>query len=145
MEHKKYQKYMAKVKPKNIPIEKRRKIIGDFFGLISNLRTKREIIDLFVGLLTPSESLMLARRLQVAKCIIDGDTFDDIRQKIGVGFGTISKVDRWLHERDEAYKKVIIKRWPKEKGGRKEGGTRYNESLLDRYPQYRFLKDLLSL
>ena len=136
---------MAKVKPKNIPIEERRKIIGDFFGLISNLKTKQEIIDLFVGLLTPSESLMLARRLQIAKCIIEGDTFDDIRQKVGVGFGTISKVDIWLHERDEAYKRVIIRRWSKEKNSQKKNKSGYDRNLLDRYPQHRFLKGLLGL
>jgi len=135
---------MAKVKPYSVPIEERRKIIGNFFGLISNLKTKQEIIDLFVGLLTPSESLMLARRLQVAKKILDGKGFEEIRKEVGVGFETIAKVERWLYKRDEAYKKVLSKRWPKEKKLDKKS-SQYHENLLDRYPQHRFLKELLGL
>lgn len=136
---------MAKVKPANISIEERRRVIGNFFDLISNLRTKQEIIDLFVGLLTPSESLMLARRLQIANHIIDGDTFDEIRRKVGVGFGTIAKVERWLYKRDEAYKKVMIKRWTDNKKMHINKKSKYGRSALDRYPQHRFLKDLLGL
>jgi len=136
---------VAKVKPANISIEERRRVIGNFFDLISNLRTKQEIIDLFVGLLTPSESLMLARRLQIANHIIDGDTFDEIRRKVGVGFGTIAKVERWLYKRDEAYKKVMIKRWTDNKKMHINKKSKYGRSALDRYPQHRFLKDLLGL
>jgi TrpR-related protein YerC/YecD len=136
---------MARIKPYSIPIKERREIIGDFFALISNLKTKQEIIDLFVGLLTPGESLMLARRLKVAKLILDDKKYEEIRKEMGVGFETISKVERWLYERDEAYKNVIIKRWKKEGKNNKNINKNRNYTGLNRYPQHRFLKELLGL
>ena len=134
---------MAKIKPYSVPIKERRRIIGDFFGLVSNLKTKQEIIDLFVGLLTPSEALMQGRRLQVAKAILSKKTFEEIRKETGVSFETIAKVEKWLYERDEAYKKVLSRRWPS--GRAKKGGMQYNSSELDKYPQHRFLKKMLGL
>ena len=134
---------MAKIKPYSVPVEERRRIIGDFFGLVSNLRTKQEIIDLFVGLLTPSEALMLGRRLQVAKAILDEKTFEEIRKEIGVSFETIAKVEKWLYGRGEAYKKVLSKRWPGSRA--KNKSYRYSESMLDKYPQHRFFKKMLGL
>ncbi len=134
---------MSKVKPQSIPIAERKKVIGEFFGLVNNLKTKQEIIDLFIGLLTPSEALMLARRLQIANAIIAEKTFKEIRGDVGVGYGTIATVDKWLYQRSEAYKKVLIKRWPKKNS--KNAKVEYYTSELDKYPQHRLLKKLLGL
>ncbi|NLC31436.1 MAG: hypothetical protein GX765_05305, partial [Candidatus Moranbacteria bacterium] len=55
---------MGKVQTKNIDKNERYKIIGDFYEIVTNLRTKNEVIGFFMGLLTPSEALMFARRIQ---------------------------------------------------------------------------------
>ena len=135
---------MAKVKPYSVPLGERREIIGDFFELISSLKTKQEVIDLFIGLLTPSESLMLARRLKIAKLILAGKNFEEIRKDMGVSFETISKVERWLHERNGAYKKVLEKRFKKKNKSGMNKKLHYKE-LLDKYPEHRLFKELLGL
>jgi hypothetical protein len=81
----------------------------------------------------------------VAKLILDDKKYEEIRKEMGVGFETISKVERWLYERDEAYKNVIIKRWKKEGKNNKNINKNRNYTGLNRYPQHRFLKELLGL
>ncbi|MBI5156254.1 hypothetical protein HZA45_03200 [Candidatus Peregrinibacteria bacterium] len=56
------------------------------------------------GLLTPSEQVMLARRIQIAKLLLQGATHLSIRQTLGVGWSTIDSVDRWLRGVYETYR-----------------------------------------
>ncbi len=141
---------MARVNIHSISKEERFQIIGEFFDVIAELKGKQDIIDFFIGLLTPSESLMLARRIQIAKLIIEDKNYEEIRLELGVGLRTIQSVHTWLNKKEGAYKKIIerylekikLKNKKREKKSRKYY-TR--NSLLDRYPQHRFLKDLLGL
>ena len=138
---------MAKIKPKDIPKQNRHKIIGEFFDVVVNLKSKKEVIDFFVGMMTPSEALMFARRMQIAKMLIKGEIYDVIKKELGVGKSTISQVDKWLFERDEAYKKVLKKylinkkikyiRTKKTKEKKLRG--------LDRYPGHLLAKQILGL
>jgi len=100
---------MAKVKLNDIPREIRQEIIGEFFSVISELKTKKEVLEFFVGTLTPSEALMLARRMQVAKRIIMGKSYEKIVEDLSVGKTTITNVSNWLDGRDENYKKILKK------------------------------------
>jgi TrpR-related protein YerC/YecD len=138
---------MSKIKFYSVPKKERYQLIGEFFDIVYSLRTKREIIDFFVGLLTTSESIMVARRIQVAKFIIQGEKYDEIRKRLGVGYQTIYNVNRWLHERDDAYLKVLNKQFDlsKKKVRNKKVRTYNEQSLLDRYPQHRLMKKLLGL
>ncbi len=141
---------MPKVKVHAIPKDERYQIVGEFFDSVSQLKTKREIIDFFVGLLTPSESLMLARRIQIAKLLIEEKGYEEIRQKLKNSYQTITRIERWLHERDGAYKKILKKNFAKidKENSRKmkRAEERYTyKSLLDRYPEHRFIKEILGM
>lgn len=136
---------MAKVKVYNIDPREKYKIIEEFFEIIAGLKNKKEVIDFFVGILTPSESLMMARRIQIAKMIINENSYEDIRKKLKVGFSTIQKTDKWINNEDRDYnlwiKKCIIRNIKKRKDGRKNGDF---SSLLKKYPQHRMFQDLFS-
>ncbi len=140
---------MSKVKISSISKEERMKLIGDLFDIVYGLKTKSNTVDFLVGLLTPSESLMLARRIQIGKLLLEEKTYEEIRVKLKVSHHTISGVENWMNARGGAYRK-ILQRWlerKKREEARKE--KRVNaykpKGLLDRYPQHRFLKELLGL
>ncbi|MEA2006741.1 MAG: YerC/YecD family TrpR-related protein [Patescibacteria group bacterium] len=138
---------MSKVKYYSVSKKERYQLVGEFFDIVYYLKTKKEIIDFFIGLLTTSESLMVARRIQIAKLIIQGETYEKIRKKLGVGCQTIQKVDRWLHERDGAYLNVL-ENYMNRAGGKDKrmiAKTYKPKELLDRYPQHKFLKKMLGL
>ncbi len=138
---------MSKVKFHSVPKEERYQIIGEFFDIIHFLRTKQEIIDFFIGLLTTSESLMMARRIQVAKLIIQEKKYEEIRKELKVSYQTIQKVERWLHERDGAYLKVLRRYFKKtEVEDKRQQQKKYQpERLLNRYPQHRLLRKILGI
>ena len=134
----------------SISKKERFQLIGEFFDIVAELRGKQEVINFFIGLLTSSEALMLARRIQIAKLIIEGKNYEEIREELNVGLQTIQSVHKWLHKRDGAYRKIMEKYLKKIKAkneGRKQKFEEYYtySGLLDRYPQHRFLKELLGL
>ncbi len=137
---------MAKVKVYSISKEERYQLVGEFFEIVSQLKNKQEVIDFFVGILFSSESLMIARRIQIAKLIVEGYNYREIKERLKVSSQTIGMVYKWLHERDEAYK-VIIKKYLKKVAKQKKNNSLpvYNESELDKYPQYKLMKKILGL
>ncbi|PIP28388.1 MAG: hypothetical protein COX29_01390 [Candidatus Moranbacteria bacterium CG23_combo_of_CG06-09_8_20_14_all_35_22] len=134
-------KTMAKVKSHEINSKERYKIIGNFFDIIANLKSKKEVVDFFVGLLTPSENLMVARRIQIAQLLIEGESYETIKNKLKVSFQTITKTERWLHSEDENYNSWLAKCLKIKPS--KNNREIEKENLLDRYSHHRFIKNLL--
>ncbi|MDQ1284027.1 MAG: TrpR like protein YerC/YecD [Patescibacteria group bacterium] len=118
---------MGKVKYHEIDSNERYKIIGNFLNIVSGLNSKKEALDFFLGLLTASESLMLARRIQIAQMLLDGLSYDDIRGKVKTSNQTITKTDRWLHSEDKEYNKWLEKCLNK-KSGEKKSRRRFQKS-----------------
>ena len=129
---------MPKVRPHLIDKKEKYKVIGRFFEIVSNLKSKKEVIDFFVGLLTSSESLMFARRIQIAEMLLEGDNYERIRKVLKVSNQTITKTDQWLHSGDENYGRWLEK-CLKIKANLKDDYS----TGLDRYAHHRFFKDLL--
>jgi len=134
---------MAKVKVYSIPKRERYQMVGEFFDIVAQLKTKQDIIDFFIGVLTPSESLMIARRIQVAKLLTKGNNYQRVQGELKVSPKTIQSVYHWLNERDEAYKKLMLKYLKISK--KKKRRIIYYESELDKYPQHRLMKKILGL
>lgn len=131
-----------KVNPYQIDQKEKYVVINDMFEVISSLRSKNDIANFFLGLFTPGEALMLARRIQVAKMITDGSSYEEIRKKLGVGNNNIQQVDRWIHGDGADFMKLI-----KSKVGKIEDESRKNynpESLLDKYPYHKLIKNLFN-
>jgi len=135
---------MPKVKIHAIKPKEKYQIIGDFFEIISELKSKKEVIDFFVGLLTPSEAIMMARRIQIGKLILQGKSYEEIRKKLKVGFHTITKTEEWIHGNEEKYSQWIEKCLTKNIDVKNSKSIQSYGSLLDKYPGHRLLKNLLS-
>lgn len=128
-----------------LPQNETRKIVEDFLHLVLCLKTKQEVIEFFLGLMTPSEALMFARRIQIAKALLqEKNSYENIRGKLKVGFQTITKIDRWLHSGDEKRNQWLAKEILKlddffQEERRK---PKISPSPLNRYPEHRMMKEL---
>jgi len=138
---------MSKVKPYGLDYEEKKRTVLAMFEVIGRLKTKKEIIDFLLGLLTASEALMMARRIEIATLILKKESFSEIKQKLRVGNNTIQQVEKWLYDGDDKHKKWLAARILPELGekGKTYSKSRYTGSILDRYSHHRFLKDLLGL
>lgn len=68
----------------------------------------REAVKLFLrDLLTPSERIMLGRRILVARRLLSGDSAATIAADLKVGLDTVYRVGRWLDDQLPGYEQAI--------------------------------------
>ena len=134
---------MAKIRFYDIDKKERYRVIGELYEVIAELKSKDEVVRFLFGLFTPSEVLMISRRIQVAKMLIKGLTYIEIGKQLGISDQTIRKVEYWLKS-DESRMKFISSKISKIKTKKSNNNQNY-ESLLDRYPEHRLLKELFGL
>ena len=68
----------------------------------------REAVKLFLrDLLTPSEHIMLGRRIIIARLLINGVSYDEIGQRLRVGRATIGRVHRWLTDKFPGFEQAV--------------------------------------
>src|SRR3990170_2191388 len=119
----------------------RRELIGDLIQSFALCKTVDEAILFLEDLITKKELEMLARRLRIAKFLIDGYNYREIQNMLHVGHGTIAKVSYWLSERGEGFRR-ILKSLPKD-----SLKDPLDESVWDdlkrKYPTY-FLPELIA-
>jgi len=95
----------------------------------------RDAVKLFLrDLLTPSERIMLGRRIIIARMLIGGKSYDEIGELLRVGNGTISRVHRWLLDQMPGFENAI-KEMEKEFEQRKRRGPLISYAYMKRrYP-----------
>lgn len=74
---------------------------------LAYVRTAEESAQLLKDLLSESEVLMLARRLQIAELLIAGKTYVEIREEMKASPGTIARVQTWLTLYGQGYRSII--------------------------------------
>lgn len=84
-------------------------MLNEFFDMIIALKNQKDAENFFKDLLTPSESLMIVRRIAIAKMLLEGFNFDEIRKELKVGYNTINIVGRWLYSGFGGYLNEIKK------------------------------------
>jgi len=140
---------MAKVRIYDVCDEERHELIGNFLESVISLKDRQDVIDFFVGLLTPSELLMISRRIKIAQEILEESSYFDIQEKLGVGSLTVAKTEKWLRKGDEKRQKRIIKALQSakeisnKKNKNKDRVASYDP--LDKYAYHRFTKELLKV
>lgn len=97
-----------------ISSREREELLKEFCEAISVLKNSQEIMDFVTDLLTKQETIMLAKRIKIAKLLIEGKNYRDIESSLKVGNATIARVNQWLLESGEGFR-IIAKRTKKEK------------------------------
>lgn len=68
----------------------------------------RDATKLFLrDLLTPSERVMLGRRIWIARLILQGVGSTEIERKLRVGQNTVTRVERWLNDQFPGYENAL--------------------------------------
>jgi len=97
----------GKIKYNQLSRDEKIKFLGDFYTMVASLRDRGEVKNFFKDLLTLSEVIMLSRRIQIARLLLGGKTNEDIKEKLKVGYATITSVQRWLSSGFGGYEKII--------------------------------------
>lgn len=123
---------MAKVNPRTLDSKSKMKYLDLLWTSIAQLETRDEVKQFFKDLLSESEGIMLARRIEIAKRLLGGESYDNITRELGVGKDTIGRVQRWLVSGFGGYEKAI-------NGFKKELEHRFDKSrAIDKKEPYSF-------
>ncbi|MBI4049688.1 MAG: hypothetical protein HY395_02615 [Candidatus Doudnabacteria bacterium] len=107
---------------------------------VAVLHSPVEVAQFLKDILSEPEVFMLARRLQIADLLMQGLTYDEIRKRIKVAYGTIAKVQTWLEIYGEGYRTAIRRINKPTVAG--EDDSKPFEKLKRKYPMY-FWPELL--
>lgn len=136
----------GKVKYHELNEFEKKKYLGEFYTMVSLLRSRDEVKNFFRDLLTLSEVVMISRRLQTAKMLLEGETYETISKQLKISSVTIAHVERWLNNGFGGYKDTI-KRYKNKKEYKFKDETHAPFSLpaiRKKYPLHFLLLNLLS-
>jgi TrpR-related protein YerC/YecD len=102
----------GKVRYSELSNFQKKKYLGEFYSMVAMLRSRDEVKKFFKDLLTLSEVVMVSRRIQIAKLLLKGNTYEEIREDMKVSAATIAQVEKWVNNGFGGYKE-IIKRYNK--------------------------------
>lgn len=77
------------------------------FDAIGSLESKEEYYAFFEDLCTVNEVLSMAQRLEVAKKLDEGRTYQEVTNDTGASTATISRVNRMLNYGTEGLKTAL--------------------------------------
>jgi len=92
-----------------IPVEIKRMgyFISNLWNSITLIGSRDEAVIFLKELLTPTEIRMIAKRIQVAKMLLEGYKYQDIRNFVRVTDHTISSVNNQLNFGGGGYIKIV--------------------------------------
>ncbi len=106
---------MAQISKRYLEKKVEDRIVDLFWTSLSLLSTKEDVGLLLEDLLTPTEKLMLAKRLAIAFMVIKGESYPIINERLKVSDTTIWNVKLNLIHKGKGYKSTIKKIMSKEK------------------------------
>lgn len=86
-----------------------------FWETVANLKDSIKAEEFFTDLLTPTEKVMLSKRLAIAVMLIKGYDYSSIKSILKVSPTTIGAVSLWLKHSGTGYRKVVQRLVTKEK------------------------------
>lgn len=98
---------MAKVQHRQLKKGELEVLQQELFETLQRLGVKEKGREFLDDLLTESEKVMLARRIQIAKRLLLGESFEEIARTLRVGAATIQEVDRWLQRKFDHYRRDL--------------------------------------
>lgn len=93
----------------------RGKELDQLFEAVLSLKDKEECYQFFDDLATMNEIQSLAQRLEVARMLMEGDTYQRIEQETGASTATISRVKRCINYGNDGYKFTLDRVYESEK------------------------------
>ena len=88
---------------------RRNETIDALFDAILSLETREECYDFFEDLCTVKEISDMAQRLEAAKLLLDGSTYEQIVKTVEISTVTISRINRCIQYGTGGYRQTIEK------------------------------------
>lgn len=98
---------MPRVSRLQIETKRLNYFISNLWNAITLIGSKEEAVIFLKELLTPTEVRMFAKRIQIAKMLIEGYKYEDIIPHVRVTPNTINSVNKQLQFGDGGYTKII--------------------------------------
>ena len=95
---------MTKLSKKPINQEKLGHYVNNLWSAFTLMDSKEAVRALFRDLFTHTEYKMFAKRFEIARRLLNGDSYDSIRNSLNVTNGTISHVSNILINRGEGFR-----------------------------------------
>ncbi|MCL5970539.1 MAG: YerC/YecD family TrpR-related protein [Patescibacteria group bacterium] len=83
------------------------KLLAALCEAISSTKNSQEAAKLLTDLLSPSEIEIVAKRLEIAKLLIKGNSYDEIKDRVHAGYSTIARVNTWLNLAGDGFKMAV--------------------------------------
>ena len=106
---------MTKVSKYIVAKEVKERMFDVFWQTIADLKNPSSVQGFFQELLTPTEQLMLAKRLAIAILILKKYSYTEIIDILKVSPVTIGSIARWLNTEGQAFQVAIDKILKKER------------------------------
>ncbi|MBI2599257.1 hypothetical protein HYW40_03490 [Candidatus Curtissbacteria bacterium] len=106
---------MAQVSKLPLGKETQTRLYKLFWQTITSLSDPIQTEEFFNDLLTPTEKIMLSKRLAIAVMLIRNHDYEAIKAYLQVSSATISSVSMWLKYSGSGYRKTVEKLLRKEK------------------------------
>ncbi len=100
---------MTKVSRKPLRKNKEEEIFEILFSALAKLNSSQEVAIFLEDLLSPTEKLMLGKRLYIAILLYRGFTYELISDALNVSNATITGVNYWLKHGKQGYITVMNK------------------------------------
>jgi TrpR-related protein YerC/YecD len=100
---------MAQVSKYPVSQKVYQRILGIFFQSVVKIRNRKEAEEFFNDFLTPTERIMLAKRLSIAVLLTKNYDYNSIRKILRVSPPTIAAVSTLLKYTGKGYKRVMKK------------------------------------
>ena len=88
---------------------RRNETIDALFDAILSRETREECYDFFEDLCTVKEISDMAQRLEAAKLLLDGSTYEQIVKTVEISTATISRINRCIQYGTGGYRQTIEK------------------------------------
>lgn len=112
---------------------KRQEIILLLCNCIKSINSDQDAAAFLADLLTPQELDMLAKRLLVAKRLLENHSYNQIRTELKVGFSTIGRIATWLFISGKGFRNALAKIPPSSK---KPNIDYESQNIKRRFSQY---------
>lgn len=96
---------------------------------LASIKKNEEAAQFLADLLSPQELEMLAKRLAIAKLLVENKTYDSIRNILKVSHNTIARVNAWLTLSGSGFRLVIERT-------KRRGKKVYEHSLEEKLDPY---------
>jgi TrpR-related protein YerC/YecD len=87
--------------------EKTQELLTDFCEAIAMTKSSTEAAELLTDLLGKQELEMISKRLRIAELLMENNNYTKIQDELKTSPSTIARVQVWLQNAGEGYRKII--------------------------------------